>query len=103
MSTILFWNCCGGLSSKIDTLKTIVAKHNPELIFASEAEVDLTLATPCTTLIIIHSLLQMAVQRQDQTNEICMLDVSKAASWGLNFSIVIVTTWPLLFSQTLKL
>jgi hypothetical protein len=35
----LFWNCCGGVASKIDTINSIIAKFNPEFFFVSEAEV----------------------------------------------------------------
>ncbi len=39
MTTVLLWNCCGGLASKIDTINTIIAKYNPSLLFVYEAEV----------------------------------------------------------------
>jgi hypothetical protein len=38
---ILFWNCCGGVSSKINTIKMIIGKYSPEILFISEAEIIL--------------------------------------------------------------
>jgi len=35
---ILFWNCCGGLRSKIDTVRLIINKFQPLAMFISEAE-----------------------------------------------------------------
>jgi hypothetical protein len=39
MASILFWNCCGGIASKIIQVKMIIAKYKPELFFISESEV----------------------------------------------------------------
>lgn len=36
---IIFWNCAGGLKSKIEYIRNIVEKHTPTLIFISEAEI----------------------------------------------------------------
>jgi len=36
---MLFWNCCGGLRSKLDTVKLILDSKRPDLFFISEAEV----------------------------------------------------------------
>jgi len=36
---ILYWNCCGGLQSKIDTVKVINKDYKPDLFFISEAEI----------------------------------------------------------------
>jgi len=36
---ILFWNCCGGLTSKIDTIRQIINKFQPLLMFISESEI----------------------------------------------------------------
>ena len=38
-STILYWNCCAGLNSKIDSIRLIINKFKPEAFFVSEAEV----------------------------------------------------------------
>ena len=38
----LFWNCCGGIKSKLDTLKLIISKYTPEALFISEAEIRKT-------------------------------------------------------------
>jgi hypothetical protein len=35
---VLFWNCCGGLSSKFESVKLIIKKYDPEAFFLSEAE-----------------------------------------------------------------
>jgi hypothetical protein len=37
--TFLFWNCCGGLASKMGSVWTIIEKYNPECFFISESEV----------------------------------------------------------------
>jgi len=39
MFKILFWNECGGFTSKIDTLTLILSKHNPVALFIAEAEI----------------------------------------------------------------
>jgi len=36
---ILYWNCCGGLSSKIDSIKHIINSYKPVLFFISECEI----------------------------------------------------------------
>jgi len=36
--SVLFWNCCGGLLSKLDTIKQILSKYQPAALFISEAE-----------------------------------------------------------------
>jgi hypothetical protein len=36
---ILFWNCCGGATSKKQTIDSIIDKYHPELFFISEAEI----------------------------------------------------------------
>ncbi len=35
---ILFWNCCGGLPSKINEIKLIIDKYGPEAFFIAESE-----------------------------------------------------------------
>jgi len=40
MGLYLFWNCCGGLASKLDTVKLILAKFNPIAFSISEAEIS---------------------------------------------------------------
>jgi len=37
-SNFLFWNCCGGVGSKIDTINLLLRQHSPEIMFISEAE-----------------------------------------------------------------
>ncbi len=37
---ILFWNCAGGIKSKIDYIIDFVKGKNLKLIFISEAEID---------------------------------------------------------------
>jgi len=35
---VLFWNCCGGISGKIDSVKWFLNTYHPEIMFISEAE-----------------------------------------------------------------
>ncbi len=37
--SFLFWNCCGGLASKMGSVWAIIEKYNPECFFISESEV----------------------------------------------------------------
>jgi exonuclease III len=39
-SQVLFWNCCGGLHSKINSVHMIIDKYHPIAFFISEAEVS---------------------------------------------------------------
>jgi hypothetical protein len=41
----LFWNCCGGLGSKMDSVWAIIEKYNPECFFISESEVSVESST----------------------------------------------------------
>jgi len=34
----IYWNCCGGASSKIDTIKYLLIRYKPQIMFISEAE-----------------------------------------------------------------
>jgi len=36
---IVFWNCCGGIKSKIDYIKNFLASNKPSILFISESEV----------------------------------------------------------------
>jgi len=39
-STIIWWNCAGGILSKIDFLKNFLASNKPFIFFISEAEIN---------------------------------------------------------------
>jgi len=37
---VIFWNCCGGASGKMQSIKYIANKYNPTLIYIAEAEFE---------------------------------------------------------------
>jgi len=37
--SVLYWNCCGGLASKIDTVKQIISVRKPMAFFVAESEI----------------------------------------------------------------
>jgi len=40
MINIFSWNCAGGIKGKIDAIRNLIAKSNPDFLFISEAEFD---------------------------------------------------------------
>lgn len=38
-NNIIFWNCCGGIGSKIDYIKDFMTQNGPSLFFISESEI----------------------------------------------------------------
>jgi len=38
----IFWNCCGGVSGKVDSVSWLLKTYEPEVLFVMEAEFELT-------------------------------------------------------------
>jgi len=37
-NSVLYWNCCGGMASKIDSIKMIINDYQPDVFFIGESE-----------------------------------------------------------------
>ena len=40
VNKIIYWNCAGGIKSKIDFVRNLISKHSPTLCFISEADIE---------------------------------------------------------------
>jgi exonuclease III len=71
---IIFWNACGGLASKINTVQTIIDQFSPEALFISESEV--TEINKSWFAVQNYDLITSKVINHGKSRLICLLKVN---------------------------